>query len=167
MARGRPPPAPFPLSPTSSPSFNVRLIGCLCPFSSPCMHAPPHPACLLGLLLTAATFSPSRHHHQTWRWRALSPYATYGGASESVPGCLFDGTGTLYRLFFFVTRPKPQSNAHAQGKPLFSEGIPWARALLWEIKAANVVYAARLRRTLSNDVREQCFFSRLTLYNRS
>ena len=23
----------------------------------------------------------------------------YGGESESVPGCLFNGTGTLYRLF--------------------------------------------------------------------
>ena len=42
----------------------------------------------------------------------------YGGESESVPGCLFDGTGTLYRLFS-VTRPKPQTNAHAHGKPLF------------------------------------------------
>ena len=48
----------------------------------------------------------------------------YGGESESVPGCLFDDTGTLYCLVS-VTRPKPQSNAHAQGKPLFSEGIPW------------------------------------------
>ena len=48
----------------------------------------------------------------------------YGGESKSVPGCLLNGTGTLYRLFS-VTRPKPQSNAHAQGKHLFSEGIPW------------------------------------------
>ena len=55
----------------------------------------------------------------------------YGGESKSVPGCLLNGTGTLYRLFS-VTRPKPQSNAHAQGKHLFSEGIPWARALLWQ-----------------------------------
>ena len=58
----------------------------------------------------------------------------YGGESESVPGFLCDGTGTLYRLCS-VTRPKPQSNAHAQRKPLFSEAIPCARALLWEIKS--------------------------------
>ena len=81
----------------------------------------------------------------------------YGGESESVPGCLFDGTGTLYRLFS-VTRKKSQSNDHVQGKPLFSEGIPWARALFWEIKAINLFYAVRLRRTLSNDVPEQLFF---------
>ena len=49
----------------------------------------------------------------------------YGGESASVSCCLCDGTGTLYRLLS-VTRPTPQSNAHAQGKPLFSEGIPWA-----------------------------------------
>ena len=55
----------------------------------------------------------------------------YGGESESVPGCLFDGTGTLYRLFS-VTRPKPQSDAHAREKPLFSENISWAWAWLWE-----------------------------------
>ena len=58
----------------------------------------------------------------------------YGGEPESVPGCLFDGTGTLYRLFS-VTRLKPQTRVHAQGKLLFSEGIPWARALLWEIES--------------------------------
>ena len=71
-----------------------REVDRLCSCSSLCMHAPPPPACLLRLLLTAATFPPSRHHHQTWEWRALSPYAT-----ASVPGCLCDGTGTLYRLF--------------------------------------------------------------------
>ena len=58
----------------------------------------------------------------------------YGGESESVPGCLCNGTGTLHRLFS-VTRPNPQSNAHAQGKPLFSEDMPWARALLWEMQS--------------------------------
>ena len=42
----------------------------------------------------------------------------YGGESESIPGCLCHGTGTPHRLFF-VIRPEPQSNAHAQGKPLF------------------------------------------------
>ena len=40
----------------------------------------------------------------------------YGGESVSVSGCLCDGAGTLYRPVF-VTIPKPQSKAHAQGKP--------------------------------------------------
>ena len=106
-----------------------RLI--LCSFFSPCMHAPPPPpACLLRLSLTAATFSPSRHHHQTWRWRALSPYATAASRSQSRAACL-----TVQAPCIAFSRPKPQSNAHAQGKPLFSEGIPWARTLLWEIKS--------------------------------
>ena len=70
LACERPPRAPCP-SPASSSSSSVRLIGCLCSLFSPCMHAPP-PACLLRLLF-AATFSPSRRHHQTWRWRASSP----------------------------------------------------------------------------------------------
>ena len=47
------------------------------------MHVPPRPACLLRLLLTAATFSPSRHHHQTWRLRALSPDATAASRCQS------------------------------------------------------------------------------------
>ena len=101
-----------------------REVDRLCSFFRPCMHAPPPPACLLRLLLTAATFSPSRHRHQTWRWRALSAYAT-AASPESFPGCLFNGTGTLYRPFS-VTRPKPRSNVHTQGKTLFAEGIPWA-----------------------------------------
>ena len=76
LACGRPPRAPSPLSPTSSPSFSVRLIDCVHFLVRACMHAPPPPACLLSLLLTTATFSPSRHHHQTWRWHAWSSYAT-------------------------------------------------------------------------------------------
>ena len=46
----------------------------------------------------------------------------YGAESESVPGCLFDGTGTLYRLF----SDKAKTPVQCSGKPLFSEGIPWA-----------------------------------------
>ena len=102
----------------------------LCSFFCPCMHAPPPPACLLRLLLTPATFSSSWHHHQTWRWRALSPYATAASRSQSRAACL-----TVQAPCIAFSRPKPQSNAHAQGKPLFSEGIPWARTLLWEIKS--------------------------------
>ena len=63
------------------------------------------------------------------------------GESESVPGCLFHGTGTRCRPFS-VTRPETQTNAHAQGKPDCSEGIPSARAMLWGIKS------------------RQCFFER-------
>ena len=66
----------------------------------------------------------------------------YGGESELVPGCLFDGTGTVYRLFS-LKRPNPQSNAHAQEKPLFSEGISWAQALLWEIKKTSTFFMRR------------------------
>ena len=42
----------------------------------------------------------------------------YSGESALVPGCLCDGTGTLYRLFS-VTWPQPHCNLLAQGKPLF------------------------------------------------
>ena len=63
-----------------------REVDRLCSFSSPCMHAPLPPACLLILLLTAATFSPSRHH-QTWRRRALSPYATAASRHQSWAAC--------------------------------------------------------------------------------
>ena len=76
LASGRPPRAPSPPLPTSSPSSSVWLMCCSCSFSSPCTPAPHHPVCLLRLLLTAATLSLSRHPHRTWRWRALSSYAT-------------------------------------------------------------------------------------------
>jgi len=58
----------------------------------------------------------------------------YGDESESVPGSFCDGTCTLFHLSS-GTRSTPQNNAHAHGKPLFSEGIPWAWALLREIKS--------------------------------
>ena len=64
-----------------------------------------HLACLPAemLLLTAATFSSSRHHHQDVEMARLVALR-YGGESESVPGCLFDGTGTLHHLFS-ATKP--------------------------------------------------------------
>ena len=68
------------------------------------------------ILSTAAAFSPTRHHHQattgSWRWRASPPgddwfvgmarlvALRYGGESASAPGCLCNGTGTFYRLFY-------------------------------------------------------------------
>ena len=65
-----------------------RVVGRMCSFFSPCMHAPPRPACLLRLLLTTATFSPSRHHHQTWRWRTWSTYATAASRRQSRAACV-------------------------------------------------------------------------------
>ena len=61
------------------------------------MHAPPPPAYLLRLLLTTATFR--RQGITTRRGVARLAALRYGGESASVPGCLCDGTGTLYRLF--------------------------------------------------------------------
>ena len=75
-----------------------RGVDRLCSFFSPCMHAPPPPACLLRLLLTAATFSPSLASPRDVEMARLVALR-YGGESASVPGCLCDGTGTLYRLF--------------------------------------------------------------------
>ena len=64
------------------------------------------------------------------------------GESESVPGCLFHGTGTRCRPFS-VTRPETQTNAQAQGKPDFSEGIPSTRAMLWGIKCRHCFFERR------------------------
>ena len=47
----------------------------------------------------------------------------YGGESESVPGCLFDGTGTLYRLFS-VTRPNPRAMLMLRESPCFRRAYP-------------------------------------------
>ena len=89
------------------------------------MHAPPPPACLPAEIVVDCSYvlavKASPPDVEMARLAALR----YGGESASVSGYLCDGTGTLYRLLS-VTRPTPQSNAHAQGKPLFSEGIPWA-----------------------------------------
>ena len=83
------------------------------------------PACMLRLFLTTYSYVLAVKASPPDVEMARLIAIRYGGESESVPGCLCDGTGTLYRLFS-VTGPKPQSNAHAQGKPLFPEGIPWA-----------------------------------------
>ena len=64
-----------------------REVGRLFVFIFLSMYAPP-PACLLKLLLTEATFSPSRHHYQTCRWRALSPYATAASQRQSRASCV-------------------------------------------------------------------------------
>jgi len=66
LASGRPRRAPSPPSPTSSPSFGVRLLSCLSSFSSPWMLHLLLPACL-PRYSTAATFSQTRHHHRRRR----------------------------------------------------------------------------------------------------
>ena len=80
------PRAPSLPTPTSSPSMSVRLMDCLClHFRS--MHAPPPATCLTRLQLTAAAFSPLRHHRQMWRWRALWPYSTAVCRHQSFAAC--------------------------------------------------------------------------------
>ena len=113
------------------------------------MHAPSPPACLLRLLLIAATFSPARPHHQTWRWRGLSPYATAPSRSQSRDACL-----TVQAPFtaFSLTKPKPQCNARES--PCFRRAYPGHEHCSGEKIAVNVFHAARLRQPLSNDVAE-------------
>ena len=76
-----------------------REIDRLCFFFSPCMHAPPPPACLLRFVVDYSyvlAVKASLPDVEMARLVALR----YGGESASVPGCLCDGTGTLlYRLF--------------------------------------------------------------------
>ena len=75
---GRPPRTPSPPSPTLSPWFSTRWINCAY------LLVLLLPACLLRFFLfTAATFSPSGHHHQRWRWRAWSSYATVASGRKS------------------------------------------------------------------------------------
>ena len=65
-----------------------REIDRLCSIICSYMHAPPPPACLIRFDFDAARFSPSRHHHQTYRWRAWSPYDTAASRSQSRAVCL-------------------------------------------------------------------------------
>ena len=59
-------------------------------FSSPCMLHLLLP--VPEILPTAAAFSPILHHHQTmtgsWRWRALSPYATAVSQRQTLAACV-------------------------------------------------------------------------------
>ena len=95
-----------------------REVDILCSFLSPCMHVPPPPtACLLRLLLTAAMFSPSRHHQQTWRWRALSPYTTSASRSQSRAACL---TVQAPFIAFLCDKTKTPEQCSCSGKaPVF------------------------------------------------
>ena len=98
-----------------------RELDRLCSFSSPCMHALPPPACLLRLLLTAATFSPSRHHHQTWRWCAWLPYATAASRRQPRAACV-----TVQAPFTACSLwhdHNPIRSLLAQGKPVFLRAV--------------------------------------------
>ena len=81
-----------------------REVDRLCSLVSPCMHAPPPPACLpAGIVddcsyVLAVKASDSPPEVEMARLVALR----YGGESASVPGCLCDGTGTLYRIFSVI-----------------------------------------------------------------
>ena len=64
------------------------------------MHACSTSSCLPAEIVdAAATFSPSRHHHQTWRWRALLPYTTAASRHQSRAACVMVQAGAHYRLF--------------------------------------------------------------------
>ena len=64
-----------------------EVASCLSSFSCPCMLRLPAES-----LSVAATCSPTRHHHQTttgsWRWRALSPYATAASQRQLGAACV-------------------------------------------------------------------------------
>ena len=78
LASELPPRALSPPSPTPSPSFSVRLLGCLFSYLvHACSISSGLPA---EIVSTAVTCSQTRHHHQTTtdleRWCILPPYAT-------------------------------------------------------------------------------------------
>ena len=155
---GRPPRTPFPPSPTSSPSFNGRLLGCLSSFSSPCMLHLLLP--VPEILPTAAAFSPILHHHQTmtgsWRWRALSPYATAVSQRQTLAACV-----TLQAPFTACSLRhdhNPIAVCLLRESPCFAGRFPKHKHCPGKKIAVSVFFAARLRRPLSNDVPLRAFF---------
>ena len=90
LASELPPRALSPPSPTPSPSFSVRLLGCLFSYLvHACSISSGLPA---EIVSTAVTCSPTRHHHQTttgsWRRPALLPYATAASQRQSRGACV-------------------------------------------------------------------------------
>ena len=77
----------------------------------------------------------------------------YGSESASAPGCLCDGTGTLYRVFS-VDDHNPIAVCLMRESPCFAGGPSEHEHCAGKKIAVNIFYAARLRRSLSNDVPE-------------
>ena len=75
---------------------------CLCSCFSPCMHAPPPPACLPDKIVVDCSYVLAVKASPPDVEMARRFVLRYGGESASVPGCLCDGTSTLQR-FFSVT----------------------------------------------------------------
>ena len=103
LASRRPPRAPSPPSPTSSTSFSLRLIDCLCSFST-VVHACSTASCLLAEIDVDCSYVLAVKASPTDVEMARLVALSYGSESASVPGFLSDGTGTFHRLFS-VVRP--------------------------------------------------------------
>ena len=141
LASGRPPRAPSPPSPTSSPPFIVRLIDCLCSLFSPCMYAPPPPAGLLRMLLTTATFSSSRHHHQTWRRCTWSPYATAASRRQSRVACVT--VQAPFNAFSLSHDHNPITICLLRESSCFAGRLPEHEQLLWGKNSRKQFFTAR------------------------
>ena len=63
-----------------------------------CIHAPPPPVCLLTIVVDCSYVLPVKASPPDVETARLVDLR-YGSESVSVRGCLYDGTGTLYRLF--------------------------------------------------------------------
>ena len=119
------------------------------------MQAPP-PGCLLRLLSTSATFSPVKASPQAVEWRALSPDATAASPRQSRAACVtVQAPFTSVRCDITIT---PLQFACSGKAPVLRDVYLSMSVALGNKKNVNVFYAARLRRTLSNDVPEQLFF---------
>ena len=112
------------------------------------------------ILSTAPTFSPTWHHHQTTtgplRWRALSPYDTAASRRQSRIACV-----TVQPPFTACSLwhdHNPTAVCLLRESPCFAGRFPEHEHCSGKKIAVNVFYAARLQRSLSNDVPEHLFF---------
>ena len=111
------------------------------------------------MLSTAATCSPTRHHHQattgSWRWRALSPYATAASQRQSRAACV-----TVQAPFTACSLwhdHNPIAVCLLRESPCFAGRPPGHEHCSGNKIAVKFFGAARLRRPLSNDVPELLF----------
>ena len=107
------------------------------------------------IVLTTATLSPSRHHHQTWRWRAWSPYSTVASRRQSRAACVTVQAPFIAFLCEITITPLQFS---CSGKAPVLRAVSLSMSIAGKKIVVNVFYAARLRRSLSNDVPEHFFF---------